>query len=139
MSAQLSIAINDGQVTPVLRTFNPKGSKTQPDKRNIAIWRDQSPVSSVGFLSLTEAHTPVNSNGMEKYRYTFDVPTLESPSSGGTFTPPPTRAFGTIGVIEVWAHARASDVELRNIVAFIKNFSASSYFENAVRLREPAW
>jgi len=139
MAAQANIVINDGATTPVAHTFNPKGAKTQPDKKDLAIWKDQSPTSSVGYLSISETHTPVNSNGMEKFRFVIDVPTLESPASGGTFAPPPTRAYGTIAVIEVWAHERASDQELKNIAAFVKNFAATTYFNDVIVKREPAW
>lgn len=139
MSAQATITINDGATTPVAHNFDPKGAKMQPDKKNVATWRDQSPTNAVGYLTLTEQHTPVNGNGMEKFRYTIDVPTLESPGNGGSFAPPPTRAYGTIAVIEVWAHQRASEQELKNIAAYVKNFTAGTYFSNAITKREPAW
>lgn len=139
MSSQAILSILDGQTTPVAHAFDPKGARAQADKTDMAIWRDQSPLSAVGFLTLTEKHTPVNSNGMEKFRYTIDVPTLETASSGGSFAPPPTRAYGTIAVVEVWAHQRASDQELKNIVAYVKNFTAHAYFLNAITKREAAW
>lgn len=139
MAAQATITINDGAVTPVAHNFDPKGSKQGADRKDIALWRDQSPVNAEGYLTLREEHTPFNANGMEKFRYLIDVPTLESPSSGGSFVPPPTRAYGTIAVIEVWAHKRASDQELKNIVAYVKNFTAGVYFSNAITKREAAW
>lgn len=139
MSAQSAITINDGLVTPVAHVFDPKGAKTQPDRTDMAIWKDQAAANAVGYRSLSEKHTPVNVNGMEKFRYTIDLPTLESPSSGGAFVPPPTRAYGTIGVVEVWAHQRASEQELKDIVAYVKNFTASAYFSNAIIKREAAW
>lgn len=139
MAVQAPIILNDGATTPLAHTFDPKGAMRQPDKKGIADWRDQGPAQKVGYLTLTEQHTPVNSNGMEKFRYTIDVPTLETPASGGTFSPPPTRAYGTIAVLEVWAHERASDSELKNIVAFVKNFTAHAYFSNAITKREAAW
>lgn len=139
MSAQAIITINDGATTPLAHTFDPKGAVVQPDKKGVATWRDQSGGSAVGFLTLTETHTPVNANGMEKFRYVIDVPTLETASSGGSFAPPPTRAYGSIAVIEVWAHERASEQELKNIAAYVKNFTALSYFSNAVSKREKAW
>lgn len=139
MSAQAIITISDGLAVPVAHNFDPKGAKTQADRTDMALWRDQVPVSAVGYLSLSEKHTPVNVNGMEKFRYTIDVPTLESAASGGSFAPPPTRAYGTIAVIEVWAHQRASDAELKNIVAYVKNFTATAYFSNAIIKREAAW
>ncbi len=139
MSAQAAIVINDGATTPVAHTFNPKGAKTQPDKKDVALWRDQSPTNAVGFLSITETHTPVNSNGMEKFRYVIDVPTLEQAASGGSFVAPPTRAYGTIAVIEVWAHERASLQELKDIAAYVKNFTNNAYFTNTIQNRESAW
>lgn len=139
MSAQANIVLNDGQTTPVAHTFNPKGAKTQPDKRDVAIWRDQTPANAVGYLTLSETHTPVNANGMEKFRYTIDLPTLESPGSGGAYAPPPKRAYGTIAVVEVWAHERASQQELKDIVAYVKNFTAGTYFSDAITKREAAW
>lgn len=64
MSAQGNIVINDGtSPTPVARTFAPKGARVSPDKKEVAIWRDQSTASAVGYRTLTEQHTPVNSNG----------------------------------------------------------------------------
>jgi len=139
MSAQAAIVINDGQTTPVAHTFNPKGAKTTADRKDVALWRDQSPVNAAGYLTLTETHAPANTNGIEKFRYVIDVPTLESPSSGGSFVPAPTRAYGTIAVIEVWAHQRASQQELKDIAAYVKNFTANAYFSNAILNREPAW
>lgn len=139
MSAQSNIVINDGQGTPVAHTFNPKGARAMENGKSLALWRDQSPASAVGFLTIKEEHVPVNTNGVEKFRYVIDVPTLESPASGGSFAPPPTRAYGSIAVIEVWAHQRASKAELENIVAYVKNFTSLAYFKDAVSNREPAW
>lgn len=139
MSAQANIVLNDGATTPVAHTFNPKGSRVQPNGKTVSIWRDQSFANSEGYWSLKEEHTPANGNGMEKLRYVIDRPTLESPASGGSFVPPPTRAYGTVGLVEVWAHKRASDAELKDIVALVKNFTATTYFADAVQKREAAW
>lgn len=138
MSAQANIVLADGQATPVSRTFAPKGARSVQNK-DVAKWRDQSPGVAAGYRSITEQHAPANANGMEKFRFVIEIPTLEQAASGGSFVPPPTRAYATVGVIEVWAHVRASDQELKDIVAFTKNFAASSYFSNAVISREPAW
>jgi len=139
MGAQANIVINDGAGTPVAHTFSPKGAMLQPDKKSVAVWKDQAPASAVGFLTITETHSPVNANGMEKFRYVIDVPTLESPGSGGSFVPPPTRAYGTIAVLEVWAHERASAQELKDIAAYVKNFTATTYLKDAIEKREAAW
>lgn len=139
MSAQSNIVINDGATTPVAHTFNPKGARAVADGKSVALWRDQTPAQAVGYLTLTEQHAPANGNGMEKFRYVIDVPTLESPSSGGAFVPPPTKAYSTIAVVEVWMHNRASLDELKNVVAYVKNFTATPYFSDAITKREAAW
>lgn len=139
MSAQANIVINDGAATPVAHTFAPKGARSKVDGKDVAVWRDQSPAYAAGYLSLTEQHTPVNTNGMEKFRYVIDVPTLEAPAGGGSFVPPPTKAFSTVATIEVWVNTRASAAEIANIVAYVKNFTANAYFAAAINNREAAW
>lgn len=139
MAAQTTLTINDGATTPVAHNFDPKGARAMPGGKDVAEWRDQAGGIAAGYLSIVEQHAPVNSNGIEKFRYVIDVPTLESPGSGGAFVPPPTRAYGTVAVVEVWAHERASDQELKNIVAYVKNFTAAAYFSNAITKREAAW
>lgn len=134
MTAQATLSINDGQATPVAHSFDPRGARTGADRKNVAVWRDASATSLVGMPTLTETYTPVNSNGMEKFRYVIDVPTTQTPSGGV-----PERAYGTIAVVEVWAHQSASLQELKNIAAYVKNFTASTYFTNAVQNRDAAW
>lgn len=138
MSQQSNIVLADGKTTPVNHIFAPKGAKSE-SKVDTAFWRDQTGLPKVGYLSIVERHTPTNANGMERFRYTIDVPTLESASSGGSFVPPPTRAFGTIATIEVMMHERASEQELKDIVAYVKNFTATTYFADAIIKREAAW
>jgi hypothetical protein len=45
----------------------------------------------------------------------------------------------TLGEVQVYAHQLATDVELKNIAALVKNFTASTYFQNAITKREAAW
>lgn len=139
MALQSNIVLNDGQTTPAAHTFIPKGSRVGADGVETATWKDQTPVNSEGYLSIIEKHTAPNGNGMEKFVVTFDLPTLESPGAGATFVPPPTRAYGTIGKIEVWAHKRASAQELKDIVAYVKNYAASAQFAQMITNREASW
>jgi hypothetical protein len=139
MSVQTSITINDGVTpTPVAHVFQPKGVH-QEGQKGTALWRDQSPANAEGFLSITEQHTDPNTNGIEKFRYVIQVPTLETPGGTGPFVPPPTKAYITTGVIEFWIHKRASAQELNNIVAFVKNLAADSRIAGAIVNREAAW
>jgi hypothetical protein len=138
MSAQANVVINDGKTTPVAHTFVPKGARSANGK-DVALWRDQASGVAAGYLSLTEQHSKTNANGIEKFRFVIEVPTLEQAASGGSFVPPPTRAYAAIGVVEVWVHERASDAELKDIAAYVKNFSALPYFTNVIVNREAAW
>lgn len=138
MSAQANIVINDGKTTPVAHTFAPKGAR-RVNGMDVALWRDQSTAQAVGYWTITENHTPVNANGMEKFQYVIDIPTLEQASSGGTFVPPPTRAYGSIAKIEFWVHERASAQELADLYAIVKNFTNLTYVKDAIEKREAAW
>lgn len=140
MSAQSNIVINDGASTPVAHTFSPKGASVNPQTRkSLATWRDQAVGPAINYPSLKEEYSPTNTNGMQKFRYLIEVPTLEQAAAGGSFVPPPTRAYASIGVIEYWVHDRASDQELKNIHAYVKNLAASTYTFDAVTKREAAW
>lgn len=135
MSAQISIVINDGATTPVAHTFAPKGARAMPTGKNVALWRDQSVTSEVGFLSITETHAPKNSNKIEKFRWVIEVPTVETPAGGTT----PVKAYSTVAAIEVYMHERASEQELKNIAAYLKNFTGLTYVSDAIVKRESAW
>lgn len=140
MSAQANIVINDGQATPVAHTFNPKGAKTSVEGRDVALWKDQTPANAEGYLIITEQHTPPNGNRIEKFRWVIEVPTLETVGTNDAgITPAPTRAYVTTAVVEVWASTRASQQELKDIAAYVKNFTALAYFNDAIVKREPAW
>lgn len=139
MSAQATITLADGQTTPVNHIFDPRGAKKSADGKDVATWRDQSGGVAVGFASIVEYHSSVNSNGIEKFRYVIDIPALEQAASGGTFVPAPTKAFSDVAIIEVFAHERTSEARLKDLVAYLKNFTASAYFSNAITKRDAAW
>jgi hypothetical protein len=140
MPAQANIILADGQTTPVNHTFNPNGAIGQADKSVVAEWQDRSPSAKVGFLTITEQYKPTNGNGMEKFRFVIDAPVLETPGSTVVgFEPKPTKAFSTLAVIEIMAHERASAQNLKDIVAFVKNFTAHTYFKDSIENRERPW
>jgi hypothetical protein len=140
MSAQAALVLNDGQATPVAHTFAPKGAKKNQNGLDIATWRDQSPANAEVYLSLVEQHSEPNGNRVEKFRYVITVPTPETVGTNDAgVVPPVTKAYDTIGVVEVWATTRATQQELKDIVAYVKNFTATTYFSDAITKREAAW
>nr|QDH90167.1 MAG: hypothetical protein H3BulkL171584e2861_000003 [Leviviridae sp.] len=134
MSAQTALVINDGATTPVAHTFDPKGARSQPQGKDIAVWRDAAQANLVAAWTVEEQHTPVNGNSIEKFRYLITLPYTEPDLNGN-----PVQKRFTLGEIQVYAHQLATDVELKNIAALVKNFTASTYFQNAITKREAAW
>lgn len=134
MSAQASLVINDGATTPVAHTFDPKGARAQPQGKDVALWRDSAQANLVAAWTVEEQHTPVNGNQIEKFRYLITVPYTEPDLNGN-----PVQKRFTLGEVQVYAHELATDQELKHIAALVKNFTASTYFQNAIVKREAAW
>lgn len=142
MSAQANIVINDGQVTPVAVTFNPKGAKKQPDGRDKAVWRNQAALNAEGYLTIDEHHTDPKPgpNSVEKFTFVITKPVLETVATNDAgITPAPTVAYNLVAVLEFRFPKRATEAELKDIVAFAKNLAATSYVADAVIKREAAW
>lgn len=140
MSAQANIVINDGQVTPAAHTFVPKGARVMPSGKNVAVWKDQSAANAEGYLELVEYHQDANGNGVEKFRYHLVIPTLQTVGTNDAgITPPQSRAYSTECVIEFYVTNRSTQQELKDIVAYAKNFLALQYVYDAITKREPAW
>jgi len=140
MSQQANIVLANGETTPVNKTFAPKGAMRSPTGKDVAEWREQSAVNAEGFFTLVEQHSEPNVNRVEKFRFVISVPTLETVGTNDAgITPAPQVAYTTVGVIEFWVSTRASQAELKDIVAFVKNFSATTYMSDAIKNREHAW
>jgi hypothetical protein len=141
MPAQAAIAINDGQASPVTHTFAPDGALAQPDRKVVADWVDRGAGVKVGYLTIREQHAPSNGNQVEKMRWVITRPTLETLSNNTStgIDPQPTKAFDTVGIVEIHLHDRAGEPELKDVVAFVKNFTATAYFAAKVTNRERTW
>lgn len=141
MSAQANIVIADGQGSPANHTFIPKGARVEPNGKNRALWREASAISAEGDLTITEHHTESSGpDGLEKFTYVISVPTLETVgTSDSGVTPPARKAYENVGVIEFRFPRRATLAERGNLAAYVKNFAALAYVENAIENREPAW
>lgn len=141
MSAQANVVINDGQSTPAAHTFVPKGARVMPNGKTIAVWKDQSPVNAEGYLELVESHLDAFAGQkVEKFRWHIVVPTLHTVGTNDAgITPPATRAYSTEVVIEFFVTKHATQDELKNIVAYAKNFLALQYVYDAITKREAAW
>lgn len=140
MAVQAPIVINDGLGVPVAHTFAARGARTEPTGKLRAIWRENSTINAEGDLSIVEHYVQGSGpDGLEKFTWVISVPTLQVVGTNDLgFTPPAQKAYECVGVIECRFPRRSTLVERGNIAAFIKNFAATAYMENAIELRDPA-
>lgn len=139
MSVQASIVINDGAGTPVARTFAPKGVQTLDTKQTKAIWRENAGLY-LAQPTIEEYHSAPNANGMEKFKWVFKLPTLQTVGTNDAgITPPAEVAYMDMGVIEFHLSTQATDLELSHIRAFVENFTATAMFEAAIETRDATW
>lgn len=139
MSAQTSIVINDGASTPVARTFAPKGVIPVDQRTTKATWRENAG-PYLGQPTIEEYHSAPNANGVEKLKWVFKLPTLQTVGTNDAgIEPVPQVAYTTLATVEVHLPTSATDLELSHIRAFIENFTATTQFETSVETRDATW
>lgn len=138
MAIQANVAINDSAAAT--KTFNPRGVKTLGDGRSLGTWREQSAANAEGFYHIWELYSPPNGQKVEKFKWTIDVPTLETVGTNDAgVTPPQTKAYSLQAHIEVLIPTRATATERANIAAYLKNFAALTMVKDAIEDLDPAW
>lgn len=139
MSTQASIVINDGAGTPVARTFAPKGVTAIDLKQTKATWRENAGLY-LGQPTIEEYHSAPNANGIEKFKWVFKLPTLQTVGTNDAgYTPPAGVAHTCLGVLEFHLPTAATDLELSHIRALVENFTATAQFELSVETRDATW
>jgi hypothetical protein len=138
MSAQGTLALADGQASPVTKSFTANGSFAQPSGGQLATWRDASSGIAIGFPTITlmvrqsSAKTDVDKRIM--------LPTLETISgSDGGYTPAPKVAYTVMSREQFVLPARSVTQNRKDILAFSKNMNADAVMQNAVWNLEPVW
>lgn len=134
MPAQSSISLTDGQATPATHVYAPKGARMN-NGRNVANWRDGTQTAMVGKWTVDETYTPATTANPEKFRYVLKLPTVVTNSSTGQVSSP---RFGQVE-IQVFLPLDATQAEVNDVHAIAKSFTASTYFQDAIRNREAAW
>jgi len=124
MSAIATLSLNDGQATPVLKTFSPNGTK-----EGIASWSDRSGGIALGYPTITHSlKTPTK--GSRAYKMTAKVvlPILEqtSASTATGIQPAPTLAYNLLANIEFVLPERCTSAQRKDLLAFVKNFLATT-------------
>jgi len=126
MAAQANVVLLDGAGTPVSRTFAPKGVTAIDQRTTKASWRENAGLY-LGQPTIEEYHSAPNANGIEKFKWVFKFPTLQTVgTSDAGITPPAGVAYQTLGILEFHLPQSASDLELSHIRAFVENFAATA-------------
>jgi hypothetical protein len=123
MSAQTNLVLNDGQTTPVAKTFSMRGADL-----GLAVWKDVSGGISIGVPTITLKNVESDGNaGTYKCELRILLPVLETISGdAGGYTPSPKVAYKMFGKAELVAPSRATLQNRKDILAFLKNALAHS-------------
>lgn len=136
MAQIANITLADGQATPANRTFvpgNPQGSSTP------AIWFDKSPGNPVAFRRLT-LKVEAKVNGISKVRIAIADPILASMSAGCCVdSNVPAVSYTDFCNVEFSIPSSSTLQNRKDILAYVKNFLATSVATSAVVDLEPAF
>jgi len=129
MSAQASLTINDGQATPVAKTFSARGADMK-----MALYTDVSGGIGIGMAKITLSNAQsVSGNGSYKVEARITIPVMETISgSDGGYTPIPKVAFNVFGKIEFVVPNRSSLQNRKDILAYVKNLAAHAVMSETV-------
>lgn len=130
MGAISNIVINDGQATPVAKTFSPTDASTA-----IAVWHDRTNGIDIGFPGIT---TSLKKQGVvNRFTIKVSVPTLEVISgSDGGYTPAPRVAYTTQANLEFLLPVRSTLQDRKNIEAYVKNVLSNLHITSAIEQLE---
>lgn len=131
MSAIASMTLADGQATPVNHTFAP----VSIDVANVAKWSDRSGGIALGFSTVSfSLRSP--SKASRNFRLTAKVvtPVLEvtSPSTATGIQPAPTLAYNLIANVDIVLPERSTVAQRKDLIAYLKNYLATTVIQNAV-------
>ncbi len=141
MAAQANIALTDGEASPVVHTFVTKGSRAQPNGKVVANWREASSVNAEGDNTLVAHYQEgTGANGTIKHTYVLSMPVLETVGTNDSgITPPATKAFENVGVLEFRCSRRSTAQQRENLVKMLADLAAEAVILNEVENRETAW
>lgn len=132
MAELANLTLDDGQSTPVTKTFSPRQAKP------IAIWKDLSSGIAIGAPTITlSVRETASSTRVEKR---ISLPVLETVSgSDGGYTPSPKVAYTLLSKEEFVLPNRSTYGQRKDLRAFSANFLADTVMVNAIDYLEAPW
>lgn len=128
MADQTDLVINDGQATPVAKTFSVRGADM-----SLAIWKDISGGIAIGTPTVTLSNKDSESQtGSYKTELRITVPVLETISGdAGGYAAVPKVAYKMFGKVELVAPNRATLQNRKDIFAFVANALANAQIKGS--------
>jgi len=135
MSQQTSLVLNDGQTTPVAKTFSARGADM-----SLATWKDISSGIAIGnpVITLSNKDSEGN-NGVYRVEARVTLPVLEVISGDAQgYTASPKIAYKMFGKVELVSPNRATLQNRKDLLAFVKNLLAHAVMtETSVNFDPP--
>lgn len=137
MSAIASIAVSDGESTPVTHTFDPK--KVDGD---IAFWENRGSGIPIGFERLSLGVVPpTKNNHLYKVRLRGAFPVMEvlnSATYSGIY-PAPTKAFENGFDLTLFCPERGTEQQRKNMRTILGNILVNSIFVSGLEKLANVW
>lgn len=131
MAAIANLSLNDGQVTPVARTFNPSVASLNESR-----WLDRSLGRLVGIPTIVlKSSLPSKTSPHFKVMAEISIPVMETITNANAagYAAPPQEAYKLKGMVTFICPARSSEAERRDIAAFMASLLGNSQFTTLVR------
>lgn len=131
MTAIAALTLNNGETTPVAKTFSP----VNIDQAGVAKWADRSGGVALGFPTVTYSmKTPNQSSRAYKLTAKVNLPVLEqtSPSTATGIQPAPTLAYNVLATVEFAMPERSTQQQRKDVRAFMANFIANAVVTSGV-------
>lgn len=138
MAQIAALTLADGKATPVNHTFAPVGK----DSAGVAKWVDRIGGIAIGYPTITmSVSEPNKSTRAFKVTRKVVLPVLEvtSPSTSTGIQPAPTKAYDLIATTTYSLPERSTLEQRQDLLAYAKNFDASTVFQSAVKDFESVW
>lgn len=143
MAAFANLVLADGQTTPVNHTFATSVQRTEKDGRLYYEWLDTSVNGGVpiGAVRIRMWITPLKLTGVSKagesqfvIEGVIDYPVLEvlSNNTASGINPQPQLAYGTPVWFKTIRNGRSVPQPSKDVWAFLRNFSLTSVFTDAL-------
>lgn len=128
MAAQANLVLNDGQTTPVAKTFSNRGADL-----SLAKWKDISGGIAIGMPEVTlGSKENASSSGSYKTELRIILPVLETLSGdSGGYLAVPKIAYKMFGKVELVSPNRATLQNRKDIFAFVANAMANGQIKAA--------